>query len=128
MSWAGPLFFHMKGRADDGPRLGPALQISIWWYAARPSRSTFHRMCRSPARPIMFSFFRGLSRGSAQPIAFSKIHGPARPMALAARPMRHGLYTGRATRRPMCYPVLIGEGMRADVFFVVSFVLRTFSF
>ena len=55
--------------------------------------------------------------------------GPARPMTLAARPMRLGLYTGwpansvgrpvdltgRVTGRSMCCPVLKGEGICADV-------------
>ena len=54
------------------------------------------------------SIFQTMGLGPAQPITFSKIHGPARPITFsnvsarpgpahhkAARPMKHGLYTGR---------------------------------
>ena len=99
-----------------------------------------------PARPIILShngprpgpayqFLKRIGSGPAQPITFAKIHGPARPMISAARPMRHGPYTGRpvmfvgrsvdVTGRPMRCPVLKSARICADVSFLL---LICFSF
>ena len=105
-----------------------------WWTAlglgrAVPGRPIFHLVGRGPARPN----FQRMGRGPAQPITCSFFHGPARPMTLAARPMRHELctgrptifvgrpvdLTGRATGGPMSSPVLKGEGICADVLFLL---------
>ena len=105
MSWAGaggpprpgPSFFHMMGRgparpfnfSEDGPRPGPAHHIFKSHGPAGPGTSIFQF-----SRP-----------------------GLARPMTLAVRSMRHGLYTGR----PMCCPVLKGARKCADLFFSYYF-------
>ena len=66
--------------SEDGARLGPASQFFRGWPAARPSPSSFNFSWPGPAQPINFSNVSA-RRG--------------RPMIFAARPMRHGVYTGR---------------------------------
>ena len=99
----------------DGPQPGPSRHMFRGWAAARPGPSKFERM----------------GRGPAQPITFLKNLGPNRPVPhhMAARPMRHGLYTGRPDNyvgrpvdltdrrmgRSMCCPVLKGACAYADV-------------
>ena len=101
--------------SSDGPQPDPAHQFFTGWAAARPSPSHFQKFTTRPD-PANWIF---------------KYVGPARPMTLAARPMKHRLYTGRpaisvgrpvdltgrATGRTMCCPVLKGGGICADVFF-----------
>ena len=90
---------------------GPAHQVFKRWVAAR--RSASHFKTSRPAHQIL--------------------PGPDRPVTLAARPMRHGLYTGRpaismgrpvdlmgrATGWPTCCLALSIKGTRlcADVLF-----------
>ena len=114
----------------DMLRPRPAHEIFNWWAAARPDPSNFNFMVRGPAQPISFS----QDRPRPGPSGFEERRpGLARPMILAARPIRHGLYTsrsaifvgqpvhltGRTTGRPMCCPPLKSEGVVcADVFFL----------
>ena len=134
----GPSNFHVMSRGParpirfscGGPRPGPAYQFFRGWAVARPSPSIFQRMGRGPAQPIAFSNFHDPVRPG--PLAFQICQpGLARPMTLAARPKRHGLYTGwpvisvgrpvnltgRATGRPMCCPVLKAKSYVLTYFF-----------
>ena len=95
LSWAG----------SGGPGRGwasPAHQFFKGWAAARPSPSHF--------------IFNNLRPGPLD----LQICRPGPAMTLAARPMRHGLYTGWpaiSVGRPMYCPVLKGERICADAFF-----------
>ena len=105
--------------SSDGPRPGPAHHFSQHGPRPGPAHRIFQNFTARPGRAHWI--FKNVS---AWP-------GPARPMTLAARPMRYGLNTGwpaisvgrpvdltcRATGRPMCCPVLKGEGIGADVLF-----------
>ena len=77
---------------NQGLSHGPALVGRPGAGPARACPSNVHLMGRGLARPSPshFNFSRPVQ---ARPIRFSNMS--ARPMTLAARPMRHGLYTDR---------------------------------
>ena len=130
----GPYIFHSVGR-------GPARPIQFSSDGPRPGRPIFFSKKDGPRPGPAHSIFKISRPGLARPIIFQTYRpGPARPVTLAARPMSHGLctgrpaisvgrsvdLTGRATGRPICCPVLKGEGLCADVFFFVFFFPRFF--
>ena len=111
------------GPSFGGLRPGPAHQIFRGWAAARPSPSHCQKFTARPGPLDLYA-------------------SPARPMTLAAGPMRRGLYTGwpahsvgrpvdltgRATGRPMCCPILKAEGICADVFLRCTYCKFVFLF
>ena len=82
----------------------------LWW----TSPSIFHGMGRGPARPIKIFIWWAAARPG--PSFFQRVDGLCTgwPSIPVGRPVD---LTGRATGRPICFPVLKGEGICADVLF-----------
>ena len=114
----GPPNCHRMGRGparpinfvEDGPWPGPAHQKFRGGARPGPARHFFSEDGLRPGPAHRISNYIGRHG----PSIFQNCRpGPARPMAFAARPMRHGIHMGRPvdlksrpTGWPMCYPVL----------------------